>query len=233
MDVEFSTADDVMGGYLAEPDAQPRGAIIVIQEAFGLTDHIAAICDRLALAGYVAIAPALFHRVGSLVAAYDDFASVLPAMGSLTAEGIAMDVDAVIAEFGRRGFTSERIGIVGFCMGGTVALATATRGVVGAAVTFYGGGVETGRFGYEPLVDLAPKLTCPWLGLYGDLDQSIPVDQVENLRQRAAEAATPTQVVRYANAEHGFNCNDRSSFDADSAFDAWSRCLAWFETSLS
>ena len=231
MDVQFSTADGVMGGYLAEPDTEVRGAIIVIQEAFGLTDHIASICDRLALTGYVAIAPALFHRVGSLVADYDDFASVLPAMGSLTAEGIAMDVDAVLAEFSRRGFTTDRI--VGFCMGGTVALATGTRGVVGAAVTFYGGGVETGRFGYEPLVDLAPTLQCPWLGLYGDLDQSIPIDQVENLRQRAAEAAVPTQVVRYADAEHGFNCNDRSSFEASAAFDAWSRCLAWFETSLS
>ena len=108
-----------------------------------------------------------------------------------------------------------RIGVVGFCMGGTVALITAVeRG--GAAVTFYGGGVTEGRFGFPPLVDLAPRLRAPWLGLYGDLDQGISVDQVEALRAAAATAATKIEVVRYADAGHGFHCDQRASFHAAS-----------------
>jgi len=198
-----------------------------------LNDHIRSIAERLAEAGYLSIAPALFHRLGAPTAPYDDFAAVIPAISSLTAEGIAMDIDAALNELTRRGFQPKSIGIVGFCMGGAIALHTATRGVVGAAVTFYGGGVTTGRFGLEPLVDLAPALKAPWLGLYGDLDGSILVDQVEELRLQAAKASVPTQIVRYENAGHGFHCDVRADYEADAASDAWARCLSWFEVSLS
>ena len=233
METELQTADGQMPVVIFEPTFTPRGAVVVVQEAFGLNDHIVSIAERLAEAGYVTIAPALFHRLGSPTAPYDDFAAVIPAIGSLTEVGITMDIDAAINELNHRGFSASSIGIVGFCMGGAIALATATRGIVGAAVTFYGGGVETGRFGLEPLVDLAPKLKAPWLGLYGDLDGSIPVDQVEALRTEAAKASTPTQIVRYENAGHGFNCDVRADYDAESASDAWARCLSWFEVSLS
>jgi len=233
MKLELHTADGQMPAVLFEPSFTPRGAVVVVQEAFGLNEHITSIAERLAEAGYVAIAPALFHRLGSPTAPYDDFASVIPAITSLTEEGITMDIDAALEELGRRGFSPASIGMVGFCMGGAIALHTATRGAVGAAVTFYGGGVTTGRFGLEPLVDLAPNLKAPWLGLYGDLDGLIPVDQVEALRMEAAKASVPTQVVRYENAGHGFNCDVRADYEEASASDAWARCLSWFEVSLS
>jgi carboxymethylenebutenolidase len=233
MDIELSTAEGAMPAVLVEPPYAPRGAVVVVQEAFGLNDHIISITERLAEAGYVAIAPALFHRLGSPTAPYDDFAAVIPAITSLTEAGITMDIDAALAELNGRGFSANQIGIVGFCMGGAIALHTATRGVVGAAVTFYGGGVTTGRFGLEPLVDLAEGLRAPWLGLYGDLDGSIPVDQVEELRLRAAAAAVPTQIVRYEDAGHGFNCDVRADYEPAAADDAWARCLSWFEVSLA
>jgi carboxymethylenebutenolidase len=118
-------------------------------------------------------------------------------------------------------------------MGGTVALHAATAFPLGAAVSFYGGGVAEGRFGMAPLVEQAPHLQAPWLGLYGDLDHGIPVDQVEALRAAAATAPVATDLVRYAEADHGFNCDARDSYHAASAADAWSRTLAWFDRHLA
>src|SRR5947199_1106541 len=157
--LRLPTADGPMPAALAEPTATPKGAVVVIQEAFGLTPHIVSITERLAAAGWLAVAPALFHRQGSPVLAYEgDFAKIGPLFEQLTVDTINMDVDAALADVDRRGIPLERTGIVGFCMGGTVSFATATRVALGAAVTFYGGGVTQGRFGLPSLVELAPSL---------------------------------------------------------------------------
>jgi carboxymethylenebutenolidase len=233
MRVTIDTPDGAMPAAVAEPAGEPRGAVVVIQEAFGLTDHIEDVAQRLADVGWLAVAPALFHRSGSPVFEYgSDFKDLLPVFSALNAEGIAADLEATIGYLSGRGVPSERIGIVGFCMGGTVALHAATRYPLGAAVTFYGGGVAEGRFGLAPLAEQATALQAPWLGLYGDLDKGIPVEHVEALRLAAASAPVDTEVVRYAEADHGFNCDARESYHADSAADAWSRTLAWFDKHL-
>ena len=132
------------------------------------------------------------------------------------------------------GFTPDRIGIVGFCMGGSVTLYVAATRSLGAAVTFYGGGLATGRFGFPPGVELAGALLTPWLGLYGDLDQGIPIDDVERVRENAAATSVDSEVVRYANAQHGFNCNDRPAvFDAEASADARGRLLAWLDRHMT
>ncbi len=118
-------------------------------------------------------------------------------------------------------------------MGGTVTLVAAARRDVGAAVTFYGGGVTEGRFGFAPLVEEATRLRAPWLGLYGDLDQGIPVAGVEQLRRAAAASGQETEIVRYAEAGHGFHCDQRDSYEPKSAQDAWARTLAWFDDHLA
>jgi carboxymethylenebutenolidase len=234
MRVTIDTPDGAMPAAVAEPAGEPRGAVVVIQEAFGLTDHIEDVARRLADVGWLAVAPALFHRSGSPVFEYgSDFKDLLPVFSALNAEGIAADLEATIGYLSGRGVPSERIGIVGFCMGGTVALHAASRYPLGAAVTFYGGGVAEGRFGLAPLVEQATALQAPWLGLYGDLDKGIPVEQVEALRQAAATTPVDTEVVRYAEADHGFNCDARESYHADSAADAWTRTLAWFDKHLT
>ena len=231
---ELDTPDGPMPAFAAAPDGDaPRGGVVVVQEAFGLTGHIESVARRIAQEGYVAVAPALFHRQGSPVFAYDgDRSELMPAIMALTAEGIAADVDAALAHLADQGFPSELQGIVGFCMGGTVTFATAARTAIGAAVTFYGGGVAEGRFGFPSLVDQASDLKTPWLGLYGDLDQGIPVDDVEALRAAVADAPVEAEVVRYAEADHGFNCDERASFHPESAADAWSRMLAFFAAHL-
>lgn len=214
------------------PDGSPKGAVVVIQEAFGVNDHIEDIGARLAAEGWLAVIPHLFHRTTEESFGYDDFGLVMEHMKALTAEGILADVDDALAEAARRGIEAAHVGVVGFCMGGTVALVTAVERPVGAAVTFYGGGIAEGRFGFAPLAEEAPKLQAPWLGLFGDQDQGIPIDQVEHLRAAAATSGQDTEVVRYRDAGHGFNCDRRDAYHADSATDAWRRTLDWFDQHL-
>jgi carboxymethylenebutenolidase len=231
-EIDIVTDDGPMPGYVTEPDGEPRGTVVVVQEAFGVTAHIQDVTRRIAEAGWRGVAPALFHRQGSPVLAYDDYEAVMPLMAELTAGGLTTDLHGVVAFAESRGTSQDKIGIVGFCMGGTVSCYAATLYPLGAAVTYYGGGVAAGRFGLPSLVDLAPSLDTPWLGLYGDQDHGIPVEDVEALRAAAASAGVPTEIVRYPDAEHGFNCNDRASYNPPAATDAWARTLAWFDRHL-
>jgi carboxymethylenebutenolidase len=231
--VTVNTRDGEMRVYDAEPEGSPGAAVIVIQEAFGVNEHIEDVTRRFATEGYRAVSPHLFHRSGDPVLGYEDIQQVMPHMQAVTEAGLSSDLDATLGYLADAGFESNQVGIVGFCMGGTVAFLAATRYPLGAAVTFYGGGIASGRFGTPSQIELAPDLVAPWLGLYGDCDQSIPVEEVEALRETAAKASVPTEVVRYPDAEHGFHCDARSSFNQASSQDAWQRTLVWFQTYLS
>jgi carboxymethylenebutenolidase len=231
--ISIETTDGPMPAFVASPAGEAKGGILVVQEAFGVTTHIEDVARRLAADGWHAVAPAFFHRQGSPALAYDDFDAVMPLMGELSAEGITTDVLAGLDYLALAGFPDKRTGVVGFCMGGSVTFYAATLRPLGAAVTFYGGGVAEGRFGLPSLLEQAKKLRTPWLGLFGDLDQGIPIDQVEQLRQVTAQATVPTEIVRYPDADHGFNCNDRPAvFNPAAADDAWARTLEWFSRLL-
>jgi carboxymethylenebutenolidase len=209
-------------------------AIIVLQEAFGVNDHIRGVADMFADKGYLAVAPQLFHRDGSPEIPYDDFASAMPFMANLTKQGLTNDLNATTDFLATLAFHAQNIAAVGFCMGGTVSFFAATLGTVGAAASFYGGGVATGRFGLPPLVELAADLKAPWIGLYGDLDQSIPADQVEALREATNAVSVTTEIVRYPEGKHGFHCDARpDSYNEEAALDARGRALAFFAEHLS
>jgi carboxymethylenebutenolidase len=230
---EVDTPDGPMDVYEAVPDGKPAGAVIVIQEAFGVNDHIQEVTRRFADAGYHAVAPHLFHRAGGGTAPYDDFAKVLPLFAGLDDGKLLDDVDATIRALSERGFTPDHIGVVGFCMGGRVSFLVAVRRHLGAAVGFYGGGIVTARFPQFPaLVDETKDMQTPWLGLFGDDDESIPVEDVEALRDALAPVSVAHEVVRYAGAGHGFHCDRRPSFHAEAAADGWKRTVAWFATHL-
>jgi carboxymethylenebutenolidase len=209
-------------------------AVIVLQEAFGVNDHIRTVADRFSDEGFLAVAPQLFHRDGSPEIPYDDFSAAMPFMANLTKQGLTNDLNATTDFLATLGFHAPNIAAVGFCMGGTVAFFAATLGTVGAAASFYGGGVTTGRFGLPPLVELAADLRCPWIGLYGDLDQSIPVEQIEALRDATDAVSVTTEIVRYAEGQHGFHCDARpAAFNEAAATDARTRALAFFAEHLS
>ena len=232
--MDIDTADGPMPTFEARPDGEPRGAVVVVQEAFGVTTHIEDIARRLAEAGWLAVAPAFFHRQGSPVIGYDDLERVMPIMGQLTGDGIAADLEAAVDYLETQGFGLGRIGVVGFCMGGSVTFFAATLRPLGAAVTFYGGGVSQGRFGLPSLIEQSASLQTPRLGLFGDLDKGIPVEDVEALRTATSQRSVATEIVRYADADHGFNCNDRPAvYNPAAAADAWSRTLAWFDRHLA
>jgi carboxymethylenebutenolidase len=226
----LATTDGPMPTYEARPEGAAKGGVVVVQEAFGVTRHIEEVAERLAAAGWQALAPALFHREGSPAFEYDDLASVMPAMKGLSAAGIGADLDAAFWHLRDAGWPAGQQGIVGFCMGGSVVFHAAADRFIGAAVTFYGGGISEARFGYPPQLERAAALKTPWLGLYGDLDKGIPALEVEALREVAAGARVPTEIVRYRDADHGFNCNDRPAvYNAAAAAEAWTRTLAWFD----
>lgn len=234
--IEIDTPDGPMPLYEATPegDAAPTSAIVVVQEAFGVNDHIRGLADRFAAEGYVAVAPAFFHRSGSPELDYEgDWSRILPHFEQLTDDGILTDVDAALDHLGGLGIDAPHTAVVGYCFGGRVSFLVATNRSLGAAVGYYGGGIVTGRSEQHPsLIDGVPSLATPWLGFFGDRDKSIPVDDVETLRARLAAdkpARVDAEVVRYADAGHGFFNDARPGhYDADAAADAWPRTLSWF-----
>ncbi|HMA47224.1 MAG TPA: dienelactone hydrolase family protein, partial [Frankiaceae bacterium] len=231
--VHLPTPDGPAPAYAAtpEPGEFVHGGV-VIQDARGITPYLESVCQRLAVAGWHTLAPHLFHRDGiSMVDPADGWAAALPQMLRLTGDGIAADVDACLAHLVEAGLPFARSAVVGFCMGGSVALFTAARRPLGAAVSFYGGGVTESRWpGVPPLVSLAPELRAPWLGLYGQDDDSIPVAQAEELGAAALRAPVPTELVLYPGAGHAFHSDDRPGlYRPQAAADAWRRALSWLD----
>jgi carboxymethylenebutenolidase len=230
-DVTITTADGPMRGYEAVPEDAPRGAIVVVQEAFGVNPHIEDVTRRCAAAGYHAIAPDLFHRSGpGSIVEYGKFEQVLEFFKDVGGDdAVLTDIRAALDYLRAANFADSRIGIVGFCFGGRVTFLVSLHEALGAAVGFYGGGIVTARFPQFPaLVGDSATLQTPWLGLFGDQDGSVPVDDVETLRGALAAAKVDTEIVRYPEAEHGFHCDVRPAYRAGDAADAWARALDWF-----
>ena len=219
-----------MRTYEALPEGAARTAVIVIPEAFGLNGHIEDITERVAAAGHRAIGLDIFHRSGGGTAPYDDFEKVLPLFEGLTDEGLLDDIDAARGHLHEAGIADGSTGIVGFCFGGRTTFLAAVRRPLGAAVGFYGGGIVTGRFPqFPPLIDESASLQSPWLGLFGDADQGIPVADVERLRAALDDSTTVDHdIERFAGADHGFNCDQRPAYHPEAAAAAWQRMLGWF-----
>ncbi len=230
--VLLTTADGPTPATIAHPASPPRGGVLVVHEAFGLTDHIASVCRRFAAAGWLAVAPSLFHRHGVPVYDYGDLASAHAASAALNTLDIMDDLDAGLMVLADGGTAVDRSAVVGFGMGGTVAFHAAAHRPVGAAVTFSGAGIRAGRFGERALVDLAPRLRSPWLGLYGDQDATIGVDEVEELRAAVSLADVPTEIVIYPGAGHGFHREGHAAYHRPSATDAWARTLTWLDANI-
>ena len=217
--ITLTASDGVtVGAYKAMPAGQPKGGMIVIQEIFGVNHHIRNVVDQYAARGYVAIAPALFDRAQpnvDLGYTPDDIAIAREIRGKVPTEKMLLDVEAAAKEIAGAGKT----GIVGYCLGGTIAYAAAVQiPQIAAAVGYYGGGIAA-------MVDQKPK--APTILHFGERDHSIPMSDVEKIKQ--ARPDVPAYV--YA-AEHGFSCDERKSFDKASADLALERTLKFFDEHL-
>jgi len=217
--IKLTAADGVeIAAWLAAPTSAPRGAVVVIQEIFGVNHHIRSIADRLAGEGYLAIAPAMFDRVRRDVELnYDQpgMAKGGELVGKVDREGALSDISAAVQRVAGAG----KVGVVGFCWGGTMAwlAAVQTEGVA-AAVGYYGGGIIG-------MKDLRPRV--PTMLHFGEQDGHIPVAGVHEIG-----AAHPETPVFLYPAGHGFNCDERASYDAPSAALAWRRTLDAFAKHL-
>lgn len=216
-------------------DDPPRAGVLVVHDARGITPYLVSVCDELAEAGYLALAPHLYHRDAIReVDPTDGWAGAIPQMKTLTGRNIESDVDACVGHLADAGFDLGQIGILGFCMGGTVGLYAATRAPFGGAVSFYGGSVGSAIWpGVPPLVDVAPRLRGPWLGLYGEEDTMISMTEIQELSAAAARSGAPTELITYPGAGHAFHSHDRASVHRpEAATDAWHRALTFLDDRL-
>ncbi|WP_367133534.1 dienelactone hydrolase family protein [Saccharothrix sp. HUAS TT1] len=204
---------------VAEPENAVRGGLVVLHEARGVTDTVRGLVSGLAAEGWLAVAPHLYDEVSGDEA---------PAMVSgLSGEAVLADTDVAFVWLGQRGVSQDRMGVMGFDLGGSVAMVVAGSRTIGAAVTVGGGGIlEPLAAGLPSLVEVAEELTCPWLGLYGDDDTDIPFSDVEKLRDAAAAAPVATDVVRFSHTGHRFDSTP------DAGAEAWQRALNWFDSHL-
>jgi carboxymethylenebutenolidase len=227
--IELPTPDGPMPVYEALPEGEAAGGILVLQDAFGVTSYLEDVCQRLAAVGWHALAPHLFHRTGSPVIPFDRIEDSRPHSAAMTGAGVLADVDACLVHWAAAGIGRDRVGVVGFCMGGTLAWFIALERHPAAAVTFYGHLRSTAWPGVTAALDSAAELDVPWLGLFGDADAMIPIDDVEELRAQLAGHATPAEIVRYPEANHAFHRDVTPDwYHEASAIDAWARTLAWF-----
>ena len=221
--VQFPFAGGNTGGYLATPKQGSGPGVIVIQEWWGLVDHIKEVCDRFAEEGFVALAPDLYH--GKTTKSPDEAGKLMMAMRIDEAE---RDLSAAAEYLSTQdSTTSEKVGVVGFCMGGALALYTATKNEnVGACVVFYGGHPKV-----KP--DL-PNLHAPVLGLYAEKDGFVTPDLARKLEREVKALGKPIEVVIYPGTDHAFfNDTRREVYNAEAAADAWRRTIAFLREHLS
>lgn len=208
-----------LGGYRADPATTPKGAIVVIQEIFGVNSHIRNVCDRFATEGYVAIAPAIFDRIEpNFQSGYspDEVAVARKFVANPDWQAMLRDTQAAIDAVKGVG----PVGIIGFCLGGSIAYAAATKlSGLSAAVGYYGGAVV--RFADD-------KPTVPTQLHFGEKDAGIPLTDVEIIKAKRPEI----EIFTYPGAQHGFGCDERASYDKPSSDLAWQRSLAFFAKNL-
>jgi len=233
------TGGGTMGGYLARPaDGELLAAVIVYMEIFGINAHIRDVTERLAGEGYVALAPDYFHRTGPGVEyGYDDegMAKGMALLSQLRADEMTSDArDAIHFLRDRPDVLGDRIGCMGFCIGGHMAYLTACETDVSATASFYGGGIaaEKGPGGQASTLSRTPGIKGRILCLFGEQDSLIPQAQVEAIKAALAEHDIHREVVVYPGAEHGFFCDQRPSYRKDAAADAWKRVKELFKQEL-
>lgn len=222
--IDLKAADGtVFPAYVAQPAGTPKGGVVVLQEIFGVNSHIRSVADGYAAQGYLAVAPATFHRVkpgvdlGYTPEDISAGSALKTAVEALPAPGVMQDIQAAIDHAG----TAGKVGIVGYCYGGLLSWRAACMlDGLSAAAPYYGGGMTVGA-------DLARQAKVPVMVHFADQDSYIPLDGV-----KAFEQAHPDVQVHLYSGHHGFNCDQRGSYNAGAATTARERTLDFFSRHL-
>lgn len=225
--INLAAADGVkVPAYVAQPEGKPRGAVVVLQEIFGVNSHIRSVADRFAGEGYLAVAPSTFERVKpgvDLGYSEDDMTAgfeLKTAVDALPGAGVLQDIQAAIDHAAQAG--GGKVGIVGFCWGGLLTwhAACMLKGL-SAAIAYYGGGITAEA-------EIARQPRCPVMAHFGDQDHWIPLEGIT-----AFTKAHPEVEVHVYPANHGFNCDQRGSYNEAAAKLARGRSLAFFAAKLA
>ncbi|MFQ5681829.1 MAG: dienelactone hydrolase family protein [Candidatus Binatia bacterium] len=231
--LHLDTSDGKMETYEARPkEGGVHPAIIVIMEAFGLNNHIRDVTGRVAAAGYVAIAPDLYHREPERTAPYTNLQKAIGLMNRLQDPKVMGDVGTVISHLKSQSYVKAgSMGVTGFCMGGRFTYLTAAHHNkdITAAVVFYGGGIPMGK--PSPL-ERTGEINCPMQLFFGGKDPLIPPEHVEMVNKALTDQKKDFKLKLYPDATHGFFCNERESYHPESAKDAWELFKSFFAQHL-
>lgn len=228
----INTQGENMPAWFARPKSAsgPLPVVLVVQEIFGVHEHIRDICRRLAAEGYLAVAPELYFRQGD-PSEYNDIPQLFSELVSKVPDAqVLADLDHVANWAAKHGGDMRNMAITGFCWGGRIVwLYAAHNPQLKAGVAWYGRltGEKTMKQPHHP-VDIAVNLNAPVLGLYGAQDEGIPLSSVDSMRQALHAANATAEIIVYPEAGHAFNADYRASYHEASAKDGWQRMLAWF-----
>jgi carboxymethylenebutenolidase len=239
-DIEITTSrGETMGAYLARPDGDgPFPAVIVYMEIFGVNDHIRDVTRRVAEEGYVAMAPDYFHRTGAAMQLeYDDagMAEGMKHLGLLDADQMISDAKDSLAYLrSRSDVVGDRIGAMGFCIGGHMTYLTACETDIVAAASYYGGGIAApqGPGGKESTLGRTSKISGQLNCYFGAKDLLIPKEHVDAIRSALEDSGVTHEIQVYDEADHGFHCDQRATYHEASAKDAWRRTFEFFGNKL-
>lgn len=232
-EVTYRSEDDEIRAFWAEPAVRPKAAIIIIHEIWGLNAHIRDVARRFARQGYIALAPDLYSRQGAPNLDVNNRAALMEFIASISDPQMIADLQAGIAYLNGQGI--EKVGSMGFCMGGLYSYLLACKSEkLTAAVDFYGRIVyaETNANKPESPVELAPQLKCPLLCHFGETDASIPLGDVEKLKESLQRSTAPWKINVYPGAGHAFFNDTRPAYNASAAGDAGTETLRFFQEHL-
>jgi carboxymethylenebutenolidase len=231
-EVQIPVADGHLPGYYARPQgAGPFPTVVVIEEIFGVHEHIKDMCRRFAKLGYVAVAPELYARIADLSKMTDAAVIVRDVISKAPDATMLTDLDSAVKWAGENKGDLNRLGVTGWCRGGRDTWFYAAHNpMLKAAVAWYGPIVyPTSAIQPQTTLDIAAEIKCPLLGLYGGADSSINVSDVQKAAEKAKAAGKIVDIVVYADAPHGFNADYRPSYRKADAEDGWARLQAWFK----
>jgi carboxymethylenebutenolidase len=234
----IATPDGAMLAHVSTPAGDgPFPVVVLLQEAFGVTDNLVDIAGRLAREGFAAVAPELYHRRGDRIVGDYAHPELLGEYAvSLSDAGIVSDLRGVLDWIEQQPqLDARRVTAMGFCMGGRAAFLAAVSLPIVGAISFYGSGIVSPltAWGLEPLLHRVDELRCPVLFCFGLLDPTIPPADIETLRTTLQQHGKEHDIAAYEGANHGFFCDARASHHPAAAADAWQRSLAWLRRCTS